>query len=66
MAVEHFDLPAAAISFQSSNSWDAYAAKNFGLRVVWVNRFAQAPERLPETPDAEIASLAELPAIVAD
>ncbi len=66
MALEHFDLPAGAISFQSSNSWDAYGARNFGFRVVWVNRFGQAHERLPKTPDAEITTLAELPAIVAD
>ncbi len=65
MALEHFDLAAGAISFQSSNSWDAFAAKNFGFRVVWVNRFGQAHERLPRTPDTEIATLAELPAIVA-
>ena len=66
MALEHFDLPVGAISFQSSNSWDAYGARNFGFRVVWVNRFGQAHERLPKTPDAEITTLAELPAIVAD
>ena len=48
----------------SSNGWDAYAAKANGYRVLWCNRFGQAPERLPEAPDAEIASLAELPEIV--
>jgi 2-haloacid dehalogenase len=53
-----------AISFQSSNAWDAYAASAFGMRVVWCNRYVQRPERLPGQPDREIASLAELPALV--
>jgi FMN phosphatase YigB (HAD superfamily) len=34
------------------------------LRVVWINRFAQQRERLPFAPDAEIASLRELPEII--
>ena len=57
-------LPPARIAFVSSNGWDACAAKANGYRVLWCNRFGQAPERIPEAPDAEIASLAELPAIV--
>jgi 2-haloacid dehalogenase len=48
----------------SSNGWDAYSAKAFGFRVLWCNRFGQAPERIPETPDAQIATLAELPDFV--
>jgi len=47
----------------SSNGWDAYSAKAFGFRVLWCNRFGQAPERIPETPDGQIATLAELPGI---
>ena len=31
-----------AIAFQSSNGWDAYAASDFGMRVVWCNRHGQA------------------------
>ena len=38
LAVDRFGIPASAISFQSSNAWDAYAASAFGLRVVWCNR----------------------------
>ena len=52
------------ICFLSSNGWDAYSAKAFGFRVLWCNRFGQAPERIPDTPDAQIATLAELPAFV--
>jgi len=49
------------ICFMSSNAWDACAAANFGFRVVWVNRFAQADERIPGQPEHEITNLAELP-----
>jgi 2-haloacid dehalogenase len=64
LALDRLGLPAAAISFQSSNAWDAYAASAFGMRVVWCNRYGQQPERLPGRPDHEIRTLAELPALV--
>ena len=64
LAVDRLAIPAGAISFQSSNAWDAYAASAFGMRVVWCNRYGQRPECLPGRPDREIASLEELPAIV--
>ena len=51
LAVDRLGIPASAISFQSSNSWDAYAASAFGMRVVWCNRYAQRLERLPGAPD---------------
>jgi 2-haloacid dehalogenase len=58
------NVVAAGICFISSNGWDAYSAKAFGFRALWCNRNGQAPERIPETPDAQIATLAELPDIV--
>ena len=64
LAVDRFGVPPAAIAFQSSNAWDAWAASAFGLRVVWCNRYGQRPERLPGKPDREIRTLAELPALV--
>jgi 2-haloacid dehalogenase len=64
LAVDRLAIPAGAIAFQSSNAWDAHAASAFGMRVVWCNRYGQRPERLPGKPDREIASLAELPALV--
>ena len=64
LAVDRLGLEPDAIAFQSSNAWDAYAASAFGMRVTWCNRYGQSPERLPGSPDAEIASLAELPALV--
>ena len=64
LAVERLALPAAAISFQSSNAWDAFAASAFGMQVVWCNRYGQKRERLPGAPDREVRSLAELPRLV--
>lgn len=63
-ALDQLGLPAPAISFQSSNGWDAYAASDFGMRVVWCNRYGQQRERLPGSPDHEIRTLAELPALL--
>jgi 2-haloacid dehalogenase len=64
LACDRLNVVASGICFLSSNGWDAYSAKAFGLRTLWCNRFGQAPERIPETPDAQIATLAELPDIV--
>jgi 2-haloacid dehalogenase len=64
LAVDRLGVAASAIAFQSSNAWDAHAASAFGMRVVWCNRHRQRAERLPGAPDREIATLAELPAIV--
>ncbi len=64
LACKRLNVVADRVCFLSSNGWDAYSAKAFGLRVLWCNRFGQAPERIPETPDAQIATLAELPDIV--
>ena len=52
------------ICFLSSNGWDAYSAKAFGFRVIWCNRFGQAAERIPDTPDGEITDLSALPALL--
>jgi 2-haloacid dehalogenase len=62
--VELLDVTPAEVAFQSSNSWDAWAASAFGMHVFWCNRYGQRPERLPGKPDAEMRSLAELPALV--
>ena len=64
LACERLNVPAAHVCFLSSNGWDAYSAKAFGLRVLWCNRSKQAPERIPEEPDAQITTLADLPDIV--
>ena len=64
MAWDDFDIMPDQIAFQSSNAWDAAGAATYGFHVVWVNRFGQKSERLPDQPEFEIQSLSELPAIV--
>lgn len=64
LACDRFHLPAADICFISSNGWDAYSAKAFGFRVLWCNRLGQVPEHIPQSPDAQISTLAELPDLV--
>ena len=64
LAAERLALEREQVCFLSSNAWDAHAAKAYGYRVLWCNRFGQAPERIPEKPDGEIATLAALRGIV--
>ena len=64
-ALQQLGLEREQISFQSSNGWDAFAASDFGMRVVWCNRYGQRAERLPGKPDHVIANLAELPPLLA-
>ena len=64
-ALDALGLPARKIAFQSSNAWDAHAASDFGMRVVWCNRYGQRRERLPGAPDFEVRTLAELPGLLA-
>jgi 2-haloacid dehalogenase len=61
LAVDRLGVQCQAISFQSSNAWDAWAASSFGMRVVWCNRYGQRPERLPGLPDHQVRSLTDLP-----
>jgi len=57
LAVDTLGVAPGAISFQSSNSWDAAGAAHFGFQVAWVNRYSQADERLPGKPSAVIEDL---------
>jgi 2-haloacid dehalogenase len=61
LASQRLQLAPERICFLSSNGWDAYSAKASGFRVLWCNRFGQAPERIPSTPDGEIRDLSALP-----
>ncbi|MBI4988861.1 MAG: haloacid dehalogenase type II [Rhodocyclales bacterium] len=65
LATLRLNIPRPNICFLSSNSWDAWSAKAFGYRVLWCNRFGQAPERIPSPPDGELADLSTLPARLA-
>jgi 2-haloacid dehalogenase len=64
LACDRLNVSANRICFVSSNGWDAYSAKAFGMRVVWCNRLGQHPERIPDPPDAQISTLAGLPDMV--
>lgn len=64
LAVDRLEIPAAEICFQSTNAWDAAGAASFGFRVVWVNRFGQAPERLGHPPHHEVEDLSALGAVL--
>jgi len=66
LSVDRLGVPLERISFQSSNAWDASAASAFGFRVAWINRFGQARERLPGSPDAELRTLDGLPPLLGD
>ena len=61
LAVDRLAVTPKQICFISSNGWDAFSAKAFGFHVLWCNRFAQVPERIPDVPDGEILDLSELP-----
>ena len=60
MAVDGLGLPANSIRFLSSNAWDVAGASHFGFRVIWVNRYGQAAERLPGGPEHVIRDLGGL------
>jgi 2-haloacid dehalogenase len=64
MAVDDLGVAKERICFMSSNAWDACAAANFGFRVVWVNRFGQAEERIPGRQEQEIKNLSQLPPLL--
>jgi 2-haloacid dehalogenase len=61
LAVDRLAIPASAITYVSSNAWDAYAASAFGMQVVWCNRYGQRRERLPGSPDREVFSWSNCP-----
>lgn len=64
LVLDRLGLPANAIAYQSSNGWDAHAASDFGMKVVWCNRSGQPAERLPGRPDFEVRSLEGLPGLL--
>lgn len=64
LACDRLGVRREAVCFLSSNAWDAAGAATFGFRVVWVNRFGQARERLPDAPEAEVETLDPLPGLV--
>lgn len=57
LAVDRLGLPANHMTLQSSNNWDIAGAGSFGMKTVWINRFAQPLDRLGFAPDATLESL---------
>ena len=57
LATDQLGCNTEEILFFSSNAWDVSGASTFGFKTIWVNRFAQATERLPGTPIQEINTL---------
>tara|TARA_Y100000590_G_scaffold91369_1_gene103118 strand:- start:236 stop:910 length:675 start_codon:yes stop_codon:yes gene_type:complete len=57
LATDQLGCNTEEILFFSSNAWDVSGAATFGFQTIWVNRFAQATERLPGTPIMEINTL---------
>ena len=64
IAVERLDVPADRICFVSSNGWDVSGAARFGFAACWCNRLGLAQDTLPDTPDAVISVLSEIPALI--
>jgi 2-haloacid dehalogenase len=62
--VDAMKVAAKRVCFLSSNGWDVAGAAAFGFRATWVNRDGSPREILPAHPEAEIRSLAELPALL--
>lgn len=60
LATQHLEL-ARQTSASFRQMAYAFSAKAFGFRVLWCNRFSQAAERIPATPDGEIGDLSSLP-----
>jgi 2-haloacid dehalogenase len=59
LAPNAFGLEPAQIAFVSANGWDCAGAAAFGFRVIHVNRFGQAQERLGVAPEAHVTNLTE-------
>ncbi|MGC9193948.1 MAG: haloacid dehalogenase type II [Syntrophobacteraceae bacterium] len=63
-ALDSLSLEKDAVCFISSNAWDAHGASAFGMKTVWCNRYGQARENLPGSPDVQVSTLAELGSIL--
>lgn len=60
LLLQAFPVQKEEILFITSNSWDALAAKWFGLDVFWVNRLGHPFETIGEKPDYEGDSLTKV------
>jgi len=65
LAIDRFGGDASRLVFVSSNPWDAFAARENGFRVMWVNRAAGPDEYGLRGTVTELRDLASLPALLA-
>jgi 2-haloacid dehalogenase len=61
---DRLGVPRSLVGFVSSNGGDAAGARAFGFQTFWVNRAGHPVERLGVRPDATIANLEELVALL--
>ena len=59
LACDAFGAEPDQIAFVSANGWDCAGAAAFGFRVIHVNRFHEADERLGAGPETHVANLTE-------
>lgn len=65
LATERLRIAPSRIGFVSSNGWDATGAKACGFTTFWINRTGAPVEQHGAPPDRIIASLSELPLLLA-
>jgi 2-haloacid dehalogenase len=64
LITERFTVPASSVLFVSANAWDVAGAARAGLATAWLNRSGAPPEYFWAQPQATIAGLDELPALL--
>jgi 2-haloacid dehalogenase len=65
IATDWFGLGSAQLAFVSSNPWDAFAAREFGFQVFWINRAGIPDEYGLRGSVTELADLSTLAAAIA-
>ena len=59
LVTERFECKPSEVTFFSSNNWDVSGAGAFGFRTIWVNRAGAAWDKLPNSPDKIVRTIAE-------
>ena len=59
LVTERFDCKPSDVTFFSSNNWGVAGAGAFDFRTIWVNRAGAAWDKLPNSPDKIVRTIAE-------
>ena len=59
LVTERFECKPSEVTFFSSNNWDVSGAGAFGFRTIWANRAGAAWDKLPNSPDKIVRTIAE-------